>query len=70
MWAYERPDSGRAFNFTGTHLHASYAEEGYRRLLTNGILWTAKIEIPKAGAKVDLDAKKLPEYLQKPPAKK
>jgi type 1 glutamine amidotransferase len=69
-WAFEKPDGGRAFNFTGTHLHASFEQEGYRRLLTNGILWAAKLEIPKEGAKVELDAKKLPDYLAKPPAKK
>lgn len=69
-WAYERPDGGRAFTFTGGHLHASFAEEGYRRFLVNGILWAAGVDVPKGGAKVDLDAKKLPEYLQKPPEKK
>lgn len=69
-WAYERPGGGRAFTFTGGHLHASFAEEGYRRFLVNGILWSAGVDVPKGGAKVELDAKKLPEYLQKPPAKK
>jgi hypothetical protein len=67
-WAYERPGGGRAFTFTGAHLHASFAEEGYRRLLTNGILWSAGIEVPKEGAKVELDAAALPSYL-KPPKK-
>jgi hypothetical protein len=67
-WAYERPEGGRAFTFTGAHLHASFAEEGYRRLLTNGILWSAGIEVPKEGAKVELDAAALPSYL-KPPKK-
>jgi hypothetical protein len=37
-------------------LHASFGEEGYRRFLTNGILWSAKIEIPAAGAPVALTA--------------
>ncbi len=69
-WAYERAAGGRAFTFTGGHLHASFAEEGYRRFVVNGILWSAGVEVPKGGAKVELDAKKLPEYLQKPPEKK
>ena len=68
-WAYDRPEGGRSFTFTGAHLHASFAEEGYRRFLTNGILWSAGIEVPKEGAKVELDAAALPSYL-KPPAKK
>jgi type 1 glutamine amidotransferase len=63
-WAYERAN-GRSFTFTGAHLHASFAEEGYRRFLTNGILWTANVEVPKEGAKVELDAAKLGEYLKK-----
>lgn len=68
-WAYERPGGGRALTFTGGHLHASFAEEGYRRFLVNGILWAAKIDVPAGGAKVDLDPAALPKYLKPPPAK-
>lgn len=64
-WAYERPQSGRSFGFTGGHLHVSFAEEGYRRFLTNGILWTAGIDIPATGAPVELDTKDLGRYLKK-----
>lgn len=63
-WAFERAN-GRSFTFTGAHLHASFAEEGYRRFLTNGILWTANVDVPKEGAKVELDTAKLGEYLKK-----
>jgi type 1 glutamine amidotransferase len=63
-WAYERKDKGRAFAFTGAHLHASLAEEGYRRFLTNGILWSAHVEIPAAGAPVALTTEQLNGYLQ------
>lgn len=69
-WAYERPEGGRSFTFTGAHLHASFAEEGYRRMLTNGVLWAAGVEVPKDGAKVELDAAALASYLKPPPAKK
>jgi hypothetical protein len=62
-WAYERPTGGRAFTFTGGHLHKSLAEEGYRRLLVNGILWAAGVEIPKDGAPVALAAEELNNYL-------
>jgi hypothetical protein len=57
-WAYDRPGSGggRSFAFTGGHLHRSLAEEGYRRFLVNGILWTASVPIPAAGARVALSA--------------
>ena len=51
-------------------LHASLAEEGYRRFLVNGILWSAGLDVPAAGAPVKLDAADLPKYLTPPPAKK
>lgn len=73
-WAYDRPadagQPGRAFVFTGAHLHASFAEEGYRRFLVNGILWSAGLDVPPSGAPVALDAANLSTYLTKPPAKK
>lgn len=69
-WAYERPGGGRTFTFTGGHLHSSFKQEGYRRFLVNGILWSAGLEVPAGGAKVDLEAEKLPSYLKKQPAKK
>ena len=74
-WAYDRPapaggKPGRSFTFTGAHLHASFAEEGYRRFLVNGILWSAGLTVPGAGAPVSLDPAKLPTYLATPPTKK
>lgn len=66
-WLYERPNGGRSFNFTGTHLHASLAEEGYRRFLVNGILWSSGVEIPKTGAPVSLTLEGLNKYLKPGP---
>ncbi|MFO0800045.1 MAG: ThuA domain-containing protein [Gemmataceae bacterium] len=69
-WAYDRPEGkGRSFTFTGAHLHASFAEEGYRRLLVNAILWSAGRDVPAGGAPVKLDAAALPGYLTPPPKK-
>ena len=62
-WAYERPGGGRSFTFTGAHLHKSFAEEGYRRFLTQGILWSAAQEIPATGVPVVLEAGRLESYL-------
>jgi len=64
-WAFEREGGGRSFAFTGGHLHSSFAEEGYRRFLTNGILWSAKLDIPAAGAPVALAADEVGKYLAK-----
>jgi trehalose utilization protein len=70
-WAFERAKGGRSFTFTGCHLHSSFAEEGYRRFLVNGILWTASVEIPASGAPVALTANDMQKYLdQRAPAKK
>jgi type 1 glutamine amidotransferase len=63
-WAFERKDGGRSFAFTGGHLHVSFAEEGYRRFLTNGILWTAKIDVPTKGAPVALTTAELNSYIE------
>lgn len=63
-WLYDRPTGGRSFTFTGTHLHASYGEAGYRRFLVNGILWTAGVEIPTSGAPVNLATEDVSKYLK------
>jgi hypothetical protein len=63
-WAYERPGGGRAFTFTGCHLHRSFAEAGYRRFLVNGIVWAAGLDVPPAGGPVTLDAADLGAYLK------
>jgi len=48
-WAYERPDGGRGFGFTGLHKHTNLAEDSVRTLLTNGVAWVAKIPVPEPG---------------------
>jgi type 1 glutamine amidotransferase len=54
-WTYDRPDGGRSFVLTGAHPHKNWGFEGFRRLVVNGILWAAKVEVPKTGAPVALD---------------
>jgi type 1 glutamine amidotransferase len=53
-WSWERPDGGRSFGFSGLHFHANWKREEYRRLAAQGVLWTARQPIPKAGLPVDL----------------
>lgn len=48
-WAYQRPDGGRGFGFTGAHNHESWQDDNFRRVVLNAILWTAKLEVPSAG---------------------
>ena len=48
-WARERPDGGRGFGFTGGHWHWNWAHDQFRKLVLNGIAWTAGLEIPPDG---------------------
>lgn len=48
-WAFERPDGGRGFGFTGLHFHRNFANPNFRKTLLNAIAWTAKIEILARG---------------------
>jgi len=55
-WAWERPDGGRSFGFTGLHFHKNWNQETYRRLVKQGVLWTLKRPIPERGVDVAIDA--------------
>jgi type 1 glutamine amidotransferase len=64
-WAYDRKDGGRGFGFTGGHFHRNWADENFRRVVVNAILWAAKEEIPESGAKVDFDPADLNKNLDR-----
>ena len=51
-WAWERPDGGRSFGFTGLHFHKHWAHEAYRRLAAQGVLWSLKLPVPADGLAV------------------
>jgi len=55
-WAHERANGGRSFGFTGCDLHKNWEVEAQRRLVVNGILWSAKVKVPANGAPVAIDA--------------
>lgn len=48
-WVTENPNKSRGFGFTGGHFFSLWANENYRRLVLNAILWTAGVEVPAAG---------------------
>ena len=56
-WAVERKDGGRGFGFTGVHFHKNWKIEDFRKMVLNAIVWTAKIEVPKAGVQSSLGDK-------------
>jgi type 1 glutamine amidotransferase len=60
-WIYQREDKGplgdgRSFGFTGCHFHLNWGIPEFRRMVVNGILWTAGVDVPQGGAPVDLNA--------------
>jgi hypothetical protein len=61
-WAWERPDGGRSFGFSGLHFHDNWRLPAYRRLVAQGVLWTLKLPVPKGGLPVEVaeDDLKLP----------
>jgi len=56
-WTWPRPDGGRSFGFTGLHFHDNWKREEYRRLISQGVLWTLKLPIPEKGLDVALPEK-------------
>jgi hypothetical protein len=48
-WAYERPDGGRGFGFTGLHYHANLGDDNVRTLLLNAVAWVSKLPVPAGG---------------------
>ena len=48
-WAYERPDGGRAFGFTGAHNHLNWGNPSFRKVVLNALLWISKAEVPEGG---------------------
>lgn len=48
-WVNERSDGGRGFGFTGGHFHKNWGNENFRKVVLNGIVWSAKMTVPKNG---------------------
>lgn len=58
-WAVQRADSGRGFGIVMPHFYKNWLVDDLRRLILNGIVWTAKLEVPAGGvatARPDLAA--------------
>jgi len=53
-WAVERQGGGRGFVMAGLDTHKNLAIESNRRLVVNGILWAAHVEVPEGGVKCEL----------------
>ncbi len=53
-WAWDRPDGGRSFGFSGLHYHDNWKRVEYRRLVLQGVLWSVGQPIPAEGLNVDV----------------
>lgn len=49
MWVCERADGGRGFGFTGAHSHSNWADDNFRKLVLNALVWIAQVEVPSQG---------------------
>jgi putative membrane-bound dehydrogenase-like protein len=52
-WAAEREGGGRGFGFTGGHFHWNWADENFRKVVLNAIVWTAHGDVPEDGVTTD-----------------
>lgn len=48
-WAVANETGSRGFGFTGGHFHHHWANDSFRKLVLNGIVWTAGVEVPENG---------------------
>jgi type 1 glutamine amidotransferase len=69
-WATQREDGGRGFGFTGGHFHTNWGWPDFRRMVVNAILWTAKVDVPRGGARCDLSPDDLKTNLDPKPSPK
>jgi len=74
MWVIERPDGGRGMGFCGGHFHDNWANDNFRKVVLNTLVWLAKMDVPAGGieshvSKADLEAN-LDDKAAPRPAKK
>jgi len=49
LWVATRDNDGRGFGCTGAHYHFNWAQNDFRKVVLNSILWIAHVEVPKDG---------------------
>jgi hypothetical protein len=50
-WAVSRPDGGRGMGVVMPHFYRNWRDDNLRMLILNGIVWSAKLEVPAEGVK-------------------
>lgn len=49
MWVAERDDGGRGLGLNGGHVHTNWANEDFRRVVLNGLVWLTGMDLPEGG---------------------
>lgn len=49
MWVSENEGGSRGFGTTGAHFHVNWAQDDFRKVVLNAVVWIAKGEIPENG---------------------
>ncbi|MGH7947283.1 MAG: ThuA domain-containing protein, partial [Opitutaceae bacterium] len=70
MWVVERPDGGRGMGFTGGHFHDNWANDNFRKVVLNALVWLAKGEVPAGGVDSKVTQDELDANLDLKPVKK
>lgn len=52
-WSVERADGGRGFAVVMPHFYKTWKDDDFRRFVLNGIVWSAKVAVPKGGVQSD-----------------
>jgi hypothetical protein len=63
MWCYERPEGGRGFGFTGAHFHKNWADDNFRKVMLNALLWISGVEVPRDGVVSTVTSEQILENL-------
>lgn len=50
-WCVERADGGRGFGIVMPHFYRNWKMDDLRRFILNGIVWTAKLDVPAEGVR-------------------
>ena len=53
-WCVERADGGRGFGIVMPHFFRNWKMDDLRRFILNGIVWTAKLDVPAGGVQTAL----------------
>ncbi len=53
-WCTERKDGGRGMGIVMPHFYRSWKIDDLRKFIMNGIVWTAKLDVPKDGVQTTL----------------